>query len=59
MEVLFAANPTLDYRAMMHQHALMGVNNALQLLRVVALHEPRHLSQISDINKVPDFPREA
>ena len=58
-EALFAANPTLDYRAMMHQHPLLGVNNVLQLLRIVALHEQRHQSQISDILKLPGFPRAA
>jgi len=59
MKALFEANPTLDYRAMIHQHPLMGVNNALQLLRIVALHEQRHQSQISDILRHPGFPRAA
>jgi DinB superfamily len=59
MKALFEANPTLDYRAMIHQHPLMGVNNALQMLRIVALHEQRHQSQISDILRHPGFPRAA
>jgi DinB superfamily len=59
MKALFEANPTLDYRAMIHQHPLMGVNNALQLLRIVALHEQRHQSQISDILRHPGFPQAA
>ena len=58
-EVLFEANPTLDYRAMIHQHPLTGVNNVLQLLRFVASHERRHQSQISDILRLPGFPRAA
>ena len=56
MVALFEANPTLDYGAMTHQHPLLGLNNVLQLLRIVALHEQRHQSQISDILKHPDFP---
>jgi hypothetical protein len=59
MAALFEANPTLDYRAMIHQHPLMGVNDVLQLLRIVALHEQRHQSQISDILRHPGFPRAA
>jgi uncharacterized damage-inducible protein DinB len=59
MEALFAAHPRLDYRAMIHQHPLMGVNNVLQLLRIVALHEQRHQSQIGDILRLPGFPRAA
>jgi uncharacterized damage-inducible protein DinB len=59
MKALFEANPTLDYRAMIHQHPLMGVNNAVQLLRIVARHEQRHQSQISDVLRHPGFPRAA
>jgi uncharacterized damage-inducible protein DinB len=58
-EALFEANPTLDYQAMIQQHPLMGVNNVLQLLRIVALHEQRHQSQISDTLRHPGFPRAA
>jgi uncharacterized damage-inducible protein DinB len=59
MVALFEAHPTLDYAAMIHQHPLLGVNNAVQLLRLVALHEQRHQSQISDILRHPGFPRAA
>jgi hypothetical protein len=59
MKALFEANPTLDYTAMIHQHPLMGVNNAVQLLRMVALHEQRHQSQIGEILRHPGFPRVA
>jgi uncharacterized damage-inducible protein DinB len=58
-EALFEANPTLDYRTMVHQHPLTGANNVLQLLRFVASHEQRHQSQISDILRLPSFPRAA
>jgi hypothetical protein len=58
-EALFAAHSTLDYQAMIQQHPLLGVNNVLQLLRIVALHEQRHQSQIGDILKHPGFPRAA
>ena len=56
---LFAANATLDYQAMILQHPLLGVNNVLQLLRIVALHEQRHQSQIGDILSHHGFPRTA
>jgi uncharacterized damage-inducible protein DinB len=59
MEALFEANPTLDYRTMMHQHPLIGVNNAVQLLRIIAYHEQRHQSQLSDVLRHPAFPRVA
>jgi hypothetical protein len=59
MGALFDANPTLAYRTMIHQHPLMGINNAVQLLRIVALHEQRHQSQIGDILRHPGFPRAA
>ena len=59
MTTLFEANPTLDYRAMIHRHPLMGVNNAVQLLRIVTRHEQRHQSQISEILRHPGFPRVA
>ena len=58
-EALFEANPTLDYQAMIQQHPLTGVNNVLQLLRIIAFHEQRHQSQISDILRLPGFPRAA
>jgi uncharacterized damage-inducible protein DinB len=58
-EALFEANSTLDYQAMIQHHPLMGVNNVLQLLRIVALHEQRHQSQIGDILRLPGFPRAA
>jgi uncharacterized damage-inducible protein DinB len=59
MKALFEANPMLDYRAMIHHHPLMGVNNAVQLLRIVARHEQRHQSQISEVLRHPGFPRVA
>jgi uncharacterized damage-inducible protein DinB len=59
MVALFEVNPTLDYRTMIHQHPLLGINDVLQLLRIVALHEQRHQSQISDILQHPGFPRAA
>jgi hypothetical protein len=37
----------------------MGINNVLQLLRLVALHEQRHQSQINDILRRPGFPQAA
>ena len=46
---LFQSNPGLDYRGMRYRHPLLGDNNMLQVLRIVALHERRHHSQIRDI----------
>jgi DinB superfamily len=46
---LFHANPGLNYREMRYRHPLMGDNNVLQSLRILALHERRHQSQIQDI----------
>jgi uncharacterized damage-inducible protein DinB len=54
-EALFEANPDLDYREMIDEHPLLGTNNVLQLLRLLALHEVRHQSQISDILADPRF----
>lgn len=49
IETLFNDHSHLDYRAMRYQHPIMGSNNVLQMLRIMALHERRHQSQIRDI----------
>lgn len=54
-EALFEANPDLDYTEMIDEHPLLGRNDALQLLRLLSLHEERHQSQISDILKHMQF----
>jgi uncharacterized damage-inducible protein DinB len=54
---LFAANPNLDYRAMVVQHPLMGRNDLNGLLRFLALHEQRHQAQITDILSDPRHPQ--
>jgi uncharacterized damage-inducible protein DinB len=46
---LFDRNPGLDYRAMILDHPLLGTNNVLQLLRILASHERRHQDQVGDI----------
>ena len=56
---LFDANPGLDYRAMRYQHPIMGSNNVLQMLRIAALHERRHQSQIQDLLRSPQFAKVA
>jgi uncharacterized damage-inducible protein DinB len=56
---LLNANPRADYRAMRFQHPLMGDNNALQVLRIVALHERRHHGQIRDVLASRRFPKAA
>jgi DinB superfamily len=59
MAALFNANPNLDYRGMTYQHPIMGSNNALQMMRIVALHERRHQSQIRDLLRLPQFSKVA
>ncbi len=58
-EALLAANPTLDYKKMRYRHPLMGDNNVLQVLRILAFHEQRHQSQLNDILRSRAFPRAA
>jgi hypothetical protein len=56
---LLRANPGLNYREMRYIHPLMGDNNVLQSLRIVALHERRHQGQIRDILHSRRFPKVA
>ena len=58
LSTLFYTNPSLDYRAMKVRHPIIGSHDALQILRVIALHEKRHQSQIRDILRSPNFPAE-
>jgi hypothetical protein len=55
-QALFEANPDLDYRRMRFSHPLLGDNHALQVLRILALHERRHQSQIRGVFKTNGFP---
>jgi DinB superfamily len=56
---LFDANPKLDYRAMRYQHPILGSNSVLQMLRIAAMHERRHQSQIQDLLRLPQFSKVA
>ena len=56
---VFNSNPRLDYRGMRYRHPLLGDNNVLQVLRIVALHERRHHSQIKEILDARQFPKVA
>jgi hypothetical protein len=56
---LFDANPELDYRAMRYQHPILGSNSVLQMLRIAAMHERRHQSQIRDLLRLPQFSKVA
>jgi hypothetical protein len=58
-EALFAANPSLDYDQMRHQHPLFGVQTVPQLLRTLWLHEQAHQDQIVEILASPQFPKAA
>ena len=55
---LFESNPNLDYREMRLSHPLMGNNNALQILRIMAMHEQRHQEQIRNLLRSPSFPKQ-
>ena len=56
---VFQSNPGLNYRGMRYRHPLLGDNNVLQVLRIVALHERRHHSQIKEILRARQFPKVA
>jgi hypothetical protein len=56
---LLGANPGLNYRQMRYIHPLMGDNSVLDSLRIVALHERRHQSQIEGILRMPQFAKVA
>jgi hypothetical protein len=58
-ETLFAANPSLDYDNMRHQHPLFGIQTVPQLVRVLWLHEQAHQDQITRILASPQFPMAA
>jgi hypothetical protein len=56
---VFRKNPQLDYRELRYTHPLLGGNDVLESLRIVALHERRHQSQIQDILQSRQFPKVA
>jgi uncharacterized damage-inducible protein DinB len=56
---LFDRNPGLDYRAMSLDHPLLGTNNVLQPLHILASHERRHQGQIGDILRRADRPQKS
>jgi len=56
---LFSANPELDYSVMRFQHPILGSNSVLQMLRIAAMHERRHQSQIQDLLRLPQFSKVA
>jgi uncharacterized damage-inducible protein DinB len=54
---LLMANAELDYRNMIARHPMIGVNNVVELLRILALHEQRHHGQISSVRNSLRFPK--
>lgn len=58
-ESLFAANPSLDYEAMQHQHPLFGVQTVPQLLHTLCLHEQAHQDQMVRVLTSAQFPEMA
>jgi len=53
---LLNLNPGLDYRAMVFDQPVLGRNNVLQLLRILASHEQRHQDQIGIVYQSPGYP---
>lgn len=43
---LFESNANLDYQRMFFSHPMLGKNDVLKMIRILALHERRHQSQI-------------
>ena len=56
---LLLANAELDYGKMIARHPMIGVNNVIELLRIVALHEQRHHAQIAAVRNSLRFPKTA
>ena len=56
-ERLFQDNPELNYREMRLSHPLMGNNNVLQLVRIMALHEQRHQDQFRRVMGSAAYPK--
>jgi hypothetical protein len=56
-ETLFAANPSLDYDNMRHQHPLFGIQTVPQLVCTLWLHEQAHQDQITRVLASPQFPQ--
>ena len=54
---LFQDNQDLNYREMRLSHPLMGNNNVLQLVRIMALHEQRHQDQFRRVTGSPAYPK--
>ena len=55
-EALVGADPGLDYGSMFVSHPLLGRNDVPALLRLLALHERCHQSQIAEIISDPRSP---
>ena len=56
---VFRENPNLDYRELRYSHPLLGDNDVRESLRIVAMHERRHQSQIQDILQSRQFSKVA
>lgn len=48
-EALLRDNADLDFRRLVYQHPLIGLSDAVGLLRVVTVHERRHQEQLVEI----------
>ena len=48
-EALFRDHADLDFRRLVYQHPLLGLTDALGLLKVITAHERRHQEQLVEI----------
>ena len=46
---VFGDNDDLDFGRMIYQHPLLGLVDAVDLLRVITVHEKRHRDQLVEI----------
>ena len=46
---VFEDNDDLNFRHLIYQHPLLGIVNAVDLLRVVTVHEQRHQEQLVEV----------
>lgn len=56
---LLRDNADVDFRRLRYSHPVLGTNNVMGILRIVAFHEKRHQQQIDEILSSPSLPKAA
>jgi len=56
---LLRDNADVDFRRLRYSHPVLGANNVMGILRIVAFHEKRHQQQIDEILSSQSFPKAA